>query len=218
MAARSPTPLTESEIARVVEAVSALPVDGVAICLLHSYENPSHELRLKDALIDRAPHLSVSCSAEIWPQIREYERALVTVMNAYVRPAMARYLEALEGTLRAAGIAARPYLTRSNGGIMTTTTAKEHPVQTLLSGPASGVIGAVGVARQAGYADVITFDMGGTSADVALITGDEVDVQSRGAGRRLPPLHASGRRLQHRRRWRVDCLDRRRRRAQGRSP
>jgi N-methylhydantoinase A len=168
-------PLTESEIARVVEAVTALPVDGVAICLLHSYENPSHELRLKDALIDRAPHLSVSCSAEIWPQIREYERALVTVMNAYVRPAMARYLEVLEGTLHAAGIAARPYLTRSNGGIMTTTAAKEHPVQTLLSGPASGVIGAVGVARQAGCADVITFDMGGTSADVALITGDEVE-------------------------------------------
>jgi N-methylhydantoinase A len=168
-------PLTDSEIARVVEVVTALPVDAVAICLLHSYENPSHELALKDALMERAAHLFVSCSAEIWPQIREYERALVTVMNAYIRPAMATYLEALEGTLRAAGIASRPYLTRSNGGVMTTTAAKEHPVQTLLSGPASGVIGALGVVRQAGFAHVITFDMGGTSADVALVTGDEVE-------------------------------------------
>ncbi|MFN8591939.1 MAG: hydantoinase/oxoprolinase family protein [Thermomicrobiales bacterium] len=168
-------PLTEEEIDRVVVAVTALPVRGVAICLLHSYQNPEHELTLKAALHAAAPELFVSASAEVWPQIREYERSLVTAMNAYVRPAMASYLQALEGTLRAAAMAARPYLTRSNGGIMTTTAAKDNPVQTLLSGPASGVIGARGVARQAGFSDAITFDMGGTSADIALITGGEVE-------------------------------------------
>jgi N-methylhydantoinase A len=167
--------LSEDEIARVVEEVRTLPVQGVAICLLHAYESPEHELALKAALLEATPERFVSCSSEVWPQIREYERALVTVMNAYVRPALARYLESLEGTLRASSVAARPYLTRSNGGIMTTTAAKEEPVQTLLSGPASGVIGALGAARQAGFADAITFDMGGTSADVALVSGGEVE-------------------------------------------
>ena len=169
------TPLSTAEIERVIAHLTALDVEGVAICLLHSYANPAHELALKTALNQQAPDLFVSCSAEIWPQMREYERALVTVMNAYVRPPLARYLSALEETLRDLGVPARPYLTRSNGGIMTTAAAKGHPVQTLLSGPASGVIGAVGEATRAGFADLISFDMGGTSADVALITGGQVE-------------------------------------------
>ena len=169
------TSLTDDEIERVISTVTALAVEGVAICLLHSYANPDHELALKTALTQRAPHLFVSCSAEIWPQMREYERALVTVMNAYIRPPLVRYLSALEGTLEELGIPARPYLTRSNGGIMTTVAAREHPVQTLLSGPASGVIGAVEAATRAGFADLISFDMGGTSADVALITDGQIE-------------------------------------------
>ncbi len=168
------TPLTDAEIERVVDAVAALEVEGVAICLLHSYANPQHELALKDALIRHEPHLFVSCSAEIWPQMREYERALVTVMNAYVRPALSRYLDNLERMLDAIGVQVRPYLTGSNGGILTTTAAKERPVLTLLSGPASGVIGAVGVAAPAGFLDLITFDMGGTSADIAVVEDGHV--------------------------------------------
>jgi N-methylhydantoinase A len=167
--------LDADEIDRVVAEVAALPVEGVAICLLHAYENPVHELAIRDALAERLPDRFVSCSADVWPQVREYERSLVTAMNAYSRPVMVRYLDALESTLAVAGIATRPYLTRSNGGIMTTTAAKVHPVQTLLSGPASGVIGARSVAAAAGFPDVITFDMGGTSADVAIITGGDVE-------------------------------------------
>ncbi len=169
------TPLTEEEIERVAAALHGLDVEGVAICLLHAYANPAHELALQQALADRLPELFVSCSSEIWPQMREYERALVTVMNAYVRPPLERYLGALEEALLDRGVTARPYLTRSNGGIMTTTAAREHPVQTLLSGPASGVTGALGVAAEAGFGDLITFDMGGTSADVALATGGEIE-------------------------------------------
>ncbi len=169
------TTLTDVEIERVTGELNALAVEGVAICLLHSYANSAHELALKTALAQRASHLFVACSAEIWPQIREYERALVTVMNAYVRPPLVRYLDALEAMLQDFGLSARPYLTRSNGGIMTTAAAREHPVQTLLSGPASGVIGAVGEATRAGFTDLISFDMGGTSADVALVTDGRVE-------------------------------------------
>jgi N-methylhydantoinase A len=169
------TPLTAAEIERVISELDGLAINGVAICLLHSYANPAHESALKAALGHRAPHLFVSASAEIWPQMREYERALVTVMNAYVQPPLVRYLDALETTLREHGVTTRTYLTRSNGGIMTTTMAKEHPVQTLLSGPASGVVGAVAEATRAGFGDLITFDMGGTSADVALVTGGQIE-------------------------------------------
>lgn len=169
------TPLTAAEIDRAVAEVAALDVEGVAICLLHAYANAAHEQALQDALRERLPHLFVSCSSDVWPQMREYERALVTTMNAYVRPPLDRYLTDLEQSLREQGLPARPYLTRSNGGIMTTTAAKEHPVQTLLSGPASGVTGALGVATRAGFGDVITFDMGGTSADVALISGGSLE-------------------------------------------
>ncbi|MEN1968890.1 hydantoinase/oxoprolinase family protein [Lentibacillus sp. N15] len=162
-------PLTKEEIDRVVTQLNELKIEGVAICLLHSYANPSHERLLKEAIKREAPRLFVSASSEIWPQMREYERTVVTVMNAYVRPAFSRYLDNLENTLNNLGVNARPYLTKSNGGIMTTNAAKETPVETLLSGPASGVVGAFGVGKGAKIDNLITFDMGGTSADVAVI-------------------------------------------------
>jgi N-methylhydantoinase A len=168
------TTLEREEVERVVGTVLELDVEGAAICLLHSYANPAHELALRDALVGAARDLHVSCSAEIWPQVREYERALVTIVNAYVRPATARYLEGLERAAAAAGISARPYITRSNGGIMTIDAATHEPVQTLLSGPASGVVAAAGVGSRAGLADLVTLDMGGTSADVAVVEGGTI--------------------------------------------
>jgi N-methylhydantoinase A len=166
--------LDPEEIERTVAAVVELEVEGAAICLLHSYANPAHELALRDALARVAPGLSVSCSSEIWPQMREYERTLVTVINAYVRPATARYLDGLERAASSAGIRARPYITRSNGGIMTIDAAREEPVQTLLSGPASGVIAAAEIAARAGFADFVTLDMGGTSADVSVVENSTI--------------------------------------------
>jgi N-methylhydantoinase A len=167
-------PLSDAEVERVVDAVMALGVEGVAICLLHAYVNPAHEERLAAALARRAPELSVSRSAEIWPEIREYERALVTVLNAYVGPPMERYVDRLHAILGDAGVGCAPYLTRSNGGVMRTDTARKEAVQTLLSGPAAGVIGATDLARRAGLQNAITFDMGGTSADISIVVGGAV--------------------------------------------
>ena len=163
--------LEPAEVSRVVQAVGQLGVDGVAICLLHSYANPAHEHMLRDAIVRELPAIDVSCSADLWPQVREYERALVTVMNAYVQPMMARYISHLEKGLSDVGVGVRPYLSRSNGGVMTVTGARRHPVHTLLSGPASGVMGAAQVSKRAGADNVITLDIGGTSADVAILEG-----------------------------------------------
>ncbi len=166
--------LTETEINRVVSQFKDMDIDGVAICLLHSYANPTHETILKNALEKSYPHLFVSASSDIWPQIREYERSVATVINAYVRPTLSRYLNNLEKTLQDMGVNVKPYLTKSNGGIMTTEAAKKVPIETLLSGPASGVIGALGVGTTAGLKNIIGLDMGGTSADVAVIENGNV--------------------------------------------
>lgn len=167
--------LTTTEMERVVQEVESLGVGGVAICLLHSYANPDHELALAQVLTMRWPALFVSCSAEIWPQMREYERALVTLMNTYIRPSMVRYLAGLDVALADAKVTAPPYLTRSNGGIMTAKTARDEPVHTLLSGPASGVLGAARAGIAAGFAHLITLDMGGTSADAAVVQSGNID-------------------------------------------
>ena len=166
--------LTDAEVDRVVDAVDALDVECVAICLLHAYVNPAHEQRLAEALAQRLPGLSVSLSTTVWPEIREYERALVTVLNAYVRPPVERYVDRLHSILEDAGVRCPPYLTRSNGGVMRASTAREEAVQMLLSGPAAGVIGATDLARRAGVDDLITFDMGGTSADISVVEGGDV--------------------------------------------
>lgn len=162
-------PLEETEIARVIDDLARLNVEGLAICLLHSYANPTHEHELRDAIVAELPGIEVSCSADLWPQVREYERAMVTVINAYLQPMMAVYTSRLEQELAGSGVHVRPYLSRSNGGVMTVASARRQPVQTLLSGPASGVGGAAETARRAGIDKVITLDIGGTSADVAIL-------------------------------------------------
>lgn len=134
-------------------------IESVAICLLHSYQNDAHERALLDAL--DVPYVCASC--EISPEFREYERASTTVINAYVGPLMDRYLARLE--------AASPHpvaIMQSNGGLLTTAEARLHAVRTILSGPAGGIVGAVEIARLSGFKRALTFDMGGTSTDVAL--------------------------------------------------
>jgi N-methylhydantoinase A len=166
---QSEVDLTDTEVARVVDVVLGLGVEGVAICLLHSYANGAHEHRLEQALRQMAPGLAVSSSSDIWPQRREYERATATVLNVYVQPLMTRYFDTLDAGLEQAGMRARAYISRSNGGVMSVARAREVPVQTLLSGPASGVVGAASAAAEAGCSNVVTLDIGGTSADVAVL-------------------------------------------------
>jgi len=156
-------PLTEDEVARVVGQVRASGATSVAVCLLHAYASPEHERALGRALRDVG--LSVSLSHEILPEYREYERAATTAANAYVSPLMEGYLERLASGL---GDGARLRVFQSNGGSMSAATAGREAVHTVLSGPAGGVRGAAAVARQAGFERILTFDMGGTSTDVAL--------------------------------------------------
>jgi N-methylhydantoinase A len=151
-------------IAKAQAAVRRSRAEAVAICFLHSYLRPDHERRLGRALAGEGLHLTLS--HRLLREYREYERVATTVVNAYVGPVMTRHLRALE-----ADAPGRVRVMQSSGGLITARTASAEPVRTILSGPAGGVIGAAERARRAGLRRVVTFDMGGTSADVSLIDG-----------------------------------------------
>ena len=150
-------------------AAVAAGAEGVVIALLHAYRNPAQEQRARDILAKAHPGLPVFCSAEVWPIMREYERTITAVIGGYVQPRVAHYLGALQAALREAGVAGEPRLTKSNGGVMTAEQGKRDCVQMILSGTASGVIGASFIAGLSGVAECMSLDIGGTSADVALI-------------------------------------------------
>lgn len=162
-------PLDEAALESIVERIRARGAHGVVISFLHAYRNPDHERRAKARLAELAPELFVFASSEVWPVIREYERTTTAILNAYVHPRVAGYLGSLESALAARGVPASPLLTKSNGGVMNCAEGKTACVNMLLSGTASGVIGAAYLAKQAGVDNVLTLDIGGTSADLALI-------------------------------------------------
>lgn len=163
-------PLDEQQLSEVMDCLQTAEVESIAVCLLFSYANPDHERSIRDALHAALGSLPLSLSHEIAPQYGEYERTSTTVANAYVMPVMRRYLQALEEELQAKGVR-RLHVMHSNGGLVGSRTVAERPVQTILSGPAAGVIGAQAVARLAGRDRIITLDMGGTSTDVAVVPG-----------------------------------------------
>ena len=156
-------PLLESEIKALIDTLHTKTIDSVAVCLLHSYANPIHEERLSSALEDAG--FIVSTSHKVLPEYREFERWSTTVVNAYVTPLMARYLTSLEDGLNKNSLS----IMQSNGGSISAARAKTAAVQTILSGPAAGVVGAHAIGNASGYSKLITFDMGGTSTDVSLI-------------------------------------------------
>src|ERR1044071_3044422 len=156
-----------------VEAVKRLKkkdVQSVAVCFLFSFLNPDHELKIKEIFAREFPEARLSLSYEVLPQIREFYRMSTTVINAYIAPVMASYLSRLESRLKEMGVLTpKLYIMQSNGGVSTFEGAAKRPVATVLSGPAGGVISSVGVSERVGIKNIITFDMGGTSCDVALI-------------------------------------------------
>jgi N-methylhydantoinase A len=166
--------LDPGDARRAVDALLAERVDTIAVCLLHSYANPVHELAIRDVIAQRAPGMPVSISYEVLPEIKEYERTSTTVMNAYVMPVVATYLRALRKGLDDAGIAARLLLMQSSGGLTTDAAAVKRPVDIIESGPAGGVVGAQALARARQLSNMITFDMGGTTAKASIIEGGEV--------------------------------------------
>ncbi|HMO56478.1 MAG TPA: hydantoinase/oxoprolinase family protein [Roseiflexaceae bacterium] len=165
-------PIDPAGLAALVEQVLALPIESVAICLLHSYANPAHEQAVTAAIAAHGSHrdLFISASHRIVAEPREYERTSTTVVNAYVAPALDRYIGRLSTALTAAGVHSLRIM-GSDGGSMGPATARELPARATLSGPAGGIVGARSIARRAGFERIITFDMGGTSTDVALCDG-----------------------------------------------
>jgi N-methylhydantoinase A len=162
-------PLDETSLEAVTAVLAEAAIESVAVCLLFSYLYSAHEQSVRDYLLAAAlPALQhISLSSEILPEYREYERTATTVINAYVAPRMGHYLQRLE-----AGLAPHPLrVMQSNGGVISARRAAAEAARTVLSGPAGGVVGAQFVAAQAGYDDIISFDMGGTSTDVALCPG-----------------------------------------------
>jgi N-methylhydantoinase A len=171
---RVETALDEAAVCNAVRALKNAGVEAVAICFLYSFLDPAHEAAARRIVGEEFPEAFVCASHEVAPEFREYERLSTTVVNAYLGPVMAFYIRGVADRLTAHGVTATPYLTQSNGGVIGFDMAARLPVRTLLSGPSTGVVGAQVTARLAGLDDIITFDMGGTSTDVALLQGGEV--------------------------------------------
>jgi len=169
-------PLDESSVARAIEALAAQQVEAVAVGLLHSFTNPDHERRVGEAIARRLPQVAVTLSCEVSPEMREYERFSTACANAYLQPLIGRYLAKLASELLRAGFHCPLLLMTSGGGITTTETAIRFPVRLVESGPAGGAIFAACIAREHGLDQVVSFDMGGTTAKICLI--DKAQPQS----------------------------------------
>src|SRR5262245_16742973 len=163
------TPLDEGSARAAAALLRDQRVESVAVCLLHSYVNPAHERRIGAILAEELPGVPVSLSAEVAPEFREYLRASTTVINAVIRPVVDRYLERIEQRLAEAGIDAKLLVMQSSGGVFSSDAARQRPVFMVESGPAAGVIASAALGEELGHRDVLSFDMGGTTAKVGLI-------------------------------------------------
>ena len=163
------TPLNEAEVRRVARELKKENIEAVAVCYLFSFLNPDHEQRTAAILRELMPQLRISLSSEVLPVIREYERLSTTMLNSYIMPKMQSYIKNLRDKLSYHGMSQQYYIMQSSGGIMASGVAEERPVYTIDSGPAGGVSAACELGKMLGYADVIAFDMGGTTAKVCVI-------------------------------------------------
>jgi N-methylhydantoinase A/oxoprolinase/acetone carboxylase beta subunit len=166
--------LDAASVASAIDRLRDEHVESVAICLLHSYANPSHERDVANAVRDALPDVAISISSEILPEIKEYPRTSTTVINAYVQPVVRAYITALDARLRGLGIDAPLQLMQSNGGLASAAFAAAAPAHIIESGPAAGVVGGAALARRLNEPGIITFDMGGTTAKAGLIERGEV--------------------------------------------
>ena len=162
-------PVNEADIEAAVAGARSWGVDTVVVAFLHSYINAGNERRARELIAEIAPEITVTLSSEVWPVIREYERTVTSTVAGYVQRRVANYIGSLQQALVESGVTAELMITKSNGGIMAAELGKTDPIAMLLSGTASGVIGAADVAARIGIDDVLSFDVGGTSADVAVI-------------------------------------------------
>jgi N-methylhydantoinase A len=182
-------PLDEDDLAAAIEALRAAEVDAIAVCFLFSFLDPVHERRAGEALRAALPHVQISLSSEVLPEFREYERFSTTTADAYLSPRLNRYLERLGERLVAAGFPP-PLVMQSSGGVLDLTGITQRASACVLSGPAAGVIGAAYAAEVSGHRDLLTFDMGGTSTDVALVVDGEVQATTDAVVDGIPIKHA----------------------------
>jgi N-methylhydantoinase A len=193
-------PLDSDAARAAVGDLAGHGAEAIAVVFLHSYANPDHEQQVRAIAAEVAPDLHVTLSHEVLPEYREYERAMTAVVNTYIAPSVSRSLQAFGSRLRSEGLDCAVNVVRSDGGLMSSEAAAVRPVETIISGPSGGVAGALAVATTAGFEDILTLDMGGTSTDVSVCTGGEalisrdtvvgdlpvrspsVDVRSIGAG------------------------------------
>jgi len=175
------TPLAENEVREAARRIRERGIRSVAVCYLHAYADGAHERRTREILLEENPEFQISLSSEVLPTFREFERSMTTALNAYVMPIVSDYVGRLEAGLAREGIDdARLLLVKSNGGVTGASTIRNEPVQTALSGPAAGVIGARHVGNLAGESRLVTLDIGGTSADICLIDGKEPAITTEG--------------------------------------
>jgi N-methylhydantoinase A len=163
------TPLEEAGARRAIRELVGRGVTTLAVCLLHSYLNPAHERRLAELVAEEAPHVTVTLSHEVAPTFREYERTSTTVVNAYVMTAVGEYLRGLASATARRGYRGRLFVMQSSGGVATAEAMQRHPVRMIESGPAAGALMAAAYGELTGHSDLIAFDMGGTTAKLALI-------------------------------------------------
>jgi N-methylhydantoinase A len=206
------TAVDPGEVEAAARQLLASGAEAVAIVFINAYANAANEQAALAAVKNVWPNDYVVTSHEILPEIREFERTSTTTLNAYLQPAIADYLRRLEGALGAENFAGEVLIVQSNGGVMSLDTACERPIRTALSGPAAGVIASAYIAGNAGFPNVITCDMGGTSFDVSLVVDGESALTTQASCRfRHGYSHTDDRNDHHwRRRW-VDCLGRPRR-------
>jgi len=173
-------PLDEDAVRREADLLASEGVQAIAICFLFSFLNPAHERRAAEIVRERHPDLMVSISSEVDPAFREYERSCITAFDAYLKPVIDRYLADMERDLQANGVSAPLQIMQSRGGVASSEVARRSPVRLFLSGPAAGVIGGRVAGQATGAEDLITIDIGGTSADIALIDRGQPLISSEG--------------------------------------
>jgi N-methylhydantoinase A len=174
------TPLDEDDARVCGRWLRETGVSVAGVCLLHSYANPAHERRLREILLEEHPDLVLSLSSEVWPEYREYERTVTTLVDAFVKPHVSGYLGRAAERLREDAPGVPLLIMKSNGGVMPSAAVAERPISTALSGPAAGALGASWLAQQAGFQRVITIDTGGTSTDVCLVEGAQPQLTREG--------------------------------------
>lgn len=170
-------PLDEAALREQLEFLKSRGIEALTVCLINSFANRTHEDRVRAIAAEVMPDIPVSLSADVIPEMQEYERAVTTVANSYVRPRVQSYVENLTRELKARMDDVKLHVLRSDGGLASSLSAAEYPVNLLMSGPAGGVAGAVWIAKQAGYQNLLTLDMGGTSTDVALVQNGEAQIR-----------------------------------------